>query len=103
MKAPPTARLFQNENMVTRRQAGEMLLVPVRNDVADVRGMLYLLPNAVAVRAWECLAEGPTFSELAEKISAEFDGERSRIEYDLTEFLDQLRSIGALQEREDGR
>lgn len=98
MTMASTPRLFQNENIVTRRQTGEMLLVPIRNDVADVQGMLYLLPNAVAVRAWECLAEGPTFSELARKIAAEFDGERSRIEYDLAEFLDQLRSIGALLE-----
>ncbi len=96
MRLGAAARIRRNPNVVTRRQAGEVLLVPIRNDMAEVSGMLYLLPNEVSIRIWEHLAQESTFDRLVEAIEAEYEADRESVTRDVSEYLEQLQSIGAI-------
>lgn len=91
-----TTLLRQSDNIVTRNQLGEVLLVPVRNDVSSVEGFLFLLPDPVSVRIWELLADPVTVGELTDRIGDEFEADPSTVAADIRSFLSQLDAIDAL-------
>ena len=94
------SRLRRSENIVSRQQGEELLLVPIRSDVADVDGFLFLLPNEIAVRIWDHLEEEVSFEMLLDRIVDEYEVEPDTASVDLDGFLGQLDSIGAIQIRE---
>ena len=81
-------------------QGEELLLVPIRSDIADVDGLLFLLPNEVAVRIWDHLEEEVSFEALRDRIVEEYDVAPGTASGDLEGFLGQLDSIGAIRTRE---
>jgi hypothetical protein len=77
---------------VTRRIAGETLLVPVASGVADLEAIFTL--NPVASRIWELLEQPTTEAQLVDAVVAEFEVTRADAARDLAEFLASLRSVG---------
>ncbi len=79
-----------------RQIADECLLVPIRQQVADLQ-YIYVL-NPVANRIWELLDGKRTLAEVREQLLEEFEVGPQELEQDLQEFMEQLRQIGAIRE-----
>ena len=84
----------RDPNLVFRKIADECLLVPVRQNVADV-GKIYLL-NEVGGRIWELLDGQRQVTDIRDIIAAEFEVSVEEAETDVVEFFRQLLVIGAI-------
>jgi len=80
---------------VTRQIAGETIIVPVRDNVADLDAIYTL--NEVGSRIWQ-LIDGPTpVEQIARHISEEFDVSASQAAEETSAFLTELHTIGLIQ------
>ncbi|MFZ2087955.1 MAG: PqqD family protein [Desulfobaccales bacterium] len=91
-----TKRFAQDPTYVYRRIADECLLVPIRQQVADLQ-YIYVL-NPVANRIWELLDGKRTMAEVRDQILEEFEVGPQELEQDLLEYIEQLREIAAVGE-----
>ena len=87
---------LRNDNHVYRQIAGEDLLVSVRR--STVAPLYALTPTAASL--WARLGEWCTVADLAECLTASFAVDADVAARDVSEFLDQLDTIGALAVRE---
>jgi len=76
------------KNFVARAVNEELVLVPLRNNVADMT-RIYTL-NEVGHFIWNEIQEGATLESLTEKIVSEFEVESSVAREDLEGFLKDL-------------
>ena len=82
-------------SIVSREIAGEMILVPIRQNVGDLESIYTL--NETAARAWELIdGQRPALS-IRDQIVAEFEVGTEEAEQDLIELLAQLESFGAVE------
>lgn len=96
------SQLYQRSpNMVSRNIAGEMILVPIRNNVGDLQ-CIYSL-NEVGAFIWEHIDGKSTVAELVSVVRGEFDASPEQVESDVQQFLAQLESVGAVSALEAGR
>lgn len=73
-----------SDNVVAREVGGEMVLL-------DLASGQYFGLDKVGSRIWELVSQSPrALGELCDKIEAEFDAPRARIEADLIELVEQL-------------
>jgi hypothetical protein len=89
----------KDPSMVARAVAGEMILVPVRQNVSDLQCMYTL--NNVGSRIWELLDGGVKVEEIVTTITQEYEVEAPQAEADVLEFLAQMKDIGAVVEKAD--
>ena len=83
------------QSFVTRRIAGETLILPVTGHVANLDS-IYVM-NDVGTRIWELLA-GPTPVErIADTLSREFEVTAERAIDDVAEFLAMLQERGLIE------
>jgi hypothetical protein len=95
MKALISA-IYQEKNHFVCRQTGdELLLIPLKDNVADFNQ--YLTLNEVGAFIWENLEEGDDESILVSKICAEFEANEGEVMDDLRAFLEKLRSYLDIQ------
>ncbi len=85
----------RNPDFVFRKVVEEFILVPIRQDVADMN-CIYSL-NSVGAYIWEQLAQYATPSQLQSALLAEFDAEPDILAADLEGFLQEMTAIGALR------
>jgi hypothetical protein len=85
----------RESSMVFRKIADECLLVPVRQNVADL-GKIYLL-NEVGGRIWELLDGQRLVRDIRDLIAAEFEVSVSEAETDVTGFFQQLLEIQGIK------
>lgn len=90
-----TAVYRQDPSIVSRNIAGEMILVPIRNNVGDLESIYTL--NETAARIWELLDGERTLAIVRDAIIVEFEVEVGEAETDMLELIAQLESIGAVQ------
>ena len=88
----------RGERHVYRHVGGEHMLIAIHRD--SVAPLFSLTYTGAAV--WQALAEWTTADRVVDAIVDEFDIDRAQAASDVTEFLDQLRQIGALLVREEG-
>lgn len=94
--AQQEARYERNPDFIFRKIVDEAVLVPIRQDVADM-DCIYTL-NGVGASIWRRL-EGPAaVSELLAALEAEYDAEPAVIAADLEAFLGEMAAIGAVRE-----
>lgn len=86
----------RGDQFVYRLVAGEHLLVALRGD--RVAPLFVLTPTAAQL--WEQLAVWRSAEFLVEHLTLSFDVEASRASADVNEFLEQLSSLGAVEQRE---
>ncbi|MGQ9525265.1 MAG: PqqD family protein [Armatimonadota bacterium] len=86
----------KSEDMVSRKVAGEYILVPVRRRVADLESIYNL--NEVGGFIYERIDGATPASQILEAICREFDVSREQAEADLVQFLSTLKEIGAVTE-----
>ena len=85
----------KNEDLISRKVAGEVFLVPVKGRLADLRN-LYTL-NPVAEYIWNELLLGKTEGDILKGLLDSFDVDRGLAEADLKEFIDDLLRAGLIK------
>ncbi len=73
----------QDPSIVSREIAGEVILVPIRNNVGDLESIYTL--NETAARIWALLDGEHTLADVRDAIVAEFEVEADEAEADLME------------------
>jgi len=84
----------KNPNMVNRKIAGEMVLVPISRDVGDLTCIYNL--NEVGGRIWELIDGGVTAGEIRDIIVKEYEVAPEDAEVDIKDFFSQLEETGAI-------
>ncbi len=84
------------EGIVTRNIAGEVLLVPIFDRLADIQRIFNL--GSVAEYIWKELDGQKSLYGIRDKILEEFDAEKENVDLDLMEFIAQLIDAGLVVE-----
>lgn len=84
------------DSFVLSEIGGSYIVVPTGADTVDLNGMITL--NETGAFLWEKLSEERTSDELADEILKEYDIDRETVLTDIKEFVEKLRSIGAISE-----
>ena len=84
----------KDPSMVAREIVGEVILVPIRQNVGDLENIYTL--NETAARAWALLDGENSLGQVVEQIVREFDVEAEEAQQDILELLTQLEEIGAV-------
>lgn len=87
-------RLIKDPNMVFRKIADEVILVPIRKNIGDLESIYTL--NEVAARIWELVDGQRKLKEIKEILVKEFEVSPQEAEKDLMEYLQQLEKIEAI-------
>lgn len=85
----------RNDNFVFRRIEGETILVPIRGNVDDLDCIYSLNPAGALV--WEHLDGTLDLGAIRKRIAAEYDVADDRAEMDLLSFIDEMRTIAAVE------
>lgn len=98
-KVPPsvmTTEFLRSEDHVHRHVAGEHLLIAIRRTVESP--LFALTPTAAAL--WDRLHDWTDADGLVDLIVERFEVDRDQAAHDVSDFLEQLKSIGAVSVRE---
>jgi hypothetical protein len=87
-------RYRRDISIVSRQIAGETILVPIRQQAAEVNS-IYML-NETAASAWALIDGQRTLSEVRDAIVVEYEVSEEEAERDLAELVAQLEAIGAV-------
>jgi len=82
-------------SIVSRKVAGEMILVPIRRNAGEVE-CIYAL-DEVGARIWELLDGQRSLQAVRDVILEEFEVSETEAEGDLLALIEQLREIGAIE------
>ena len=86
--------------MVSRQIAGELILVPIRQNVGDLQCMYTL--NQIGSRIWDLLTGGKAVEDIVSVLTQEYEVESEQAEADVADLLSQLEDIGAIVPRVEG-
>jgi len=87
---------MRNPDFIFRKIIEEMILVPVQWNVADM-DCIYTL-NEIGAFIWEALSTPKSKAELENAILNEYETTKEKASEDLEHFLEELLSIGAVEE-----
>jgi hypothetical protein len=85
---------------VTQCIAGQTIIVPVRDGVADLEALFTL--NVVGARVWELLDRPVTCSRLAGMIAEDYDVTVDEAAHDVMTFVEALRAAGLIEPAVEG-
>lgn len=85
----------QNPDFIYRKIVDESVLLPIKNNVADM-DCIYTL-NDLGAFLWEQLSNPASQYELEDAVLAVYDADREILVTDLENFIAEMVSIGALQ------
>ena len=88
----------RNEEVVSRKIVDELILVPMRKDVADME-TLYTL-NEVGARVYELIDGKRALREIVSSIVNDFEVTEQQAESDVREFIAQLLEVESIYEVE---
>lgn len=84
----------KDDSIVSRRIEDEVILVPIRHDVADLQSIYTL--NEVGAYIWEQIDGHRTTAEILALTVEEFQVTEEEAQKDLTQFIEELSAIGAI-------
>jgi len=84
----------RDESMIGRKIADELILVPTKQNVADIQ-CIYTL-NELGGRIWELINGSTSVEAIVSVLTQEYEVETEQAEADLKDFLNQLEQIGAV-------
>jgi hypothetical protein len=91
----PSQEIYRkDDSIVSRRIEDEVILVPIRQSVADLESIYTL--NEVGAFIWEQMDGQRTIAELLTSVVQEFEVAEEEAQKDLAEFIQQLSAIGAI-------
>jgi Coenzyme PQQ synthesis protein D (PqqD) len=82
------AHFIRNQDVVSRKIDGDLIIVPIRSGVGDLNS-LYTL-NPVGSVLWEFMTERHTIGEMVERVCGEFEVTTTQAQQDIEVFLDSL-------------
>jgi hypothetical protein len=85
----------KKEHFVCRNTGEELLLIPLKDNVADFNQ--YLTLNEVGAFIWDNIQLGDDEATLVAKICSEFEADETEVLTDLQAFLEKLRSFLEIQ------
>ena len=88
----------RNEEVISRKIVDELILVPMRKNVADME-TLYTL-NEVGARVYELIDGKRALREIVNSIVNEFEVTEQQAESDVREFIAQLLEVESIYEVE---
>ncbi|MGI6740025.1 MAG: PqqD family protein [Brevefilum sp.] len=89
------SKLIRNQNFVYRQIVEEMVLVPIRQNIAELDSIYTL--NELGAFIWKQLEDPRSNLELEKAILAEFDVDDEVVRTDLASFIQDLEQIGAIE------
>lgn len=89
-------KYIRNPNFIFRKIVDETILVPIRQNVAELN-CIYSL-NEVGSFLWHKLAEPQDLSALQSAVITEFEANPEKVAEDISLFLTELSSFGAVEE-----
>ena len=101
----PSARWCRASAVISRRVAGETVLVPLAARTSDPESKsarLFVL-NETGEYLWSLLDSPRSSQELAQNLTLEFETSAGRAHSDVEVFLAALRDIGAVRQTTDGQ
>jgi hypothetical protein len=87
---------MRNNDVVSRKIAGELFLVPVKGKIADMENIFAL--TAVAEYIWDRLDGMKSLSEILSNVVNRFDVEPEQAESDIREFIMELMGASLITE-----
>lgn len=90
----------KKDTIVTRKVAGEIILVPVCGELASMQRIFSV--DSVAAFIWESLDGSRSEKVILEGIKAVFDVDDDTAAKDLREFINELNTAGLIDEVADG-
>ncbi len=95
----PLAGLQRSGAYVTRRIAGETIVVPIRSEAAQLDSVYVF--NEVGARIWTLIEEGRDEQQILTALAEEFDVAPERAREDVERFLSVLREAGLVERGRD--
>jgi hypothetical protein len=92
----PETIYARNDRVVSRKIVDELILVPIRQSVAEME-MLYTL-NEVGARVYDLIDGTRPVKHIVDAIVREFDVSEQTAEADVREFIAQLLEIESIRE-----
>jgi hypothetical protein len=89
---------IRTQAVVSRRIAGETLIVPVRGKVGDLASIYSF--NATGSLLWQALESPQNLAGLIDVVQGEYAVEREQAECDVKQFLNDTVSVGLVEVRE---
>jgi len=87
---------IRNSDVISRKIAGELFLVPVKGKMADMENIFAL--TAVAEYIWDRLDGRKSLNEILNNVVDRFDVEHEQVESDIQEFIMELMGAGLITE-----
>jgi len=87
----------RSQSVVSRRVAGETLIVPVRGKVGDLASIYSF--NETGSLIWQSLETPKGLSELVSTVEQEYAVTQEQAERDVTQFLNDMLSVGLVEAR----
>jgi len=88
----PVPDYKKGENVVTRRIAGETLLIPISGKLADLKQVFSL--EGIAPDIWKFLDGEHSLEDIADAIVSEYEVDRETAARDIAELADKLLDAG---------
>jgi hypothetical protein len=86
----------KNKDVVSRKIAGDLFLIPIRGKIADVQRIFAL--NPVGEYIWQEIGHQKSLDEICKKIITQFDVEEEAADSDMREFIASLLEAGLIGE-----
>ncbi len=84
------------KDFIMREIAGETILIPSGSAAKKFNGLITV--NELGAFIWNALSEDLTLDALTERITEAYEVDAATARADASEFLDELRQVGALEE-----
>jgi len=88
--------LQRNKDVVARKIAGELFLIPVAGNLADMERMFAL--TTVAEFIWERIDGKRNLSDIHREVLSEFDVDSEQADSDILDFVKELMLAGLVRE-----
>ncbi|HOV31161.1 MAG TPA: PqqD family protein [Anaerolineaceae bacterium] len=89
-------RYQRNEDFIFRKIVEEIILVPIKQNVAEMEAVFTL--NEVGAFLWEQLGQPRSLSELHNAVLNEFEADPASVLEDIEAFLKEAEAFGAVKE-----
>jgi hypothetical protein len=87
----------KNDQLVSRKVAGDLFLVPIRGKLADMQRIFTL--NPVGEYIWQALDNQKSLKDICKGVIAAFAVERQEAESDISDFIHELLDAGLIREQ----
>lgn len=85
----------KKDDLLTRRIAGETIVVPIRGKLADMQSIYAM--NPVAEFVWERLDGRRSLDEISDEVVNHFSVSREQAGSDVREFVSELAAAGLIE------